>query len=116
MSPKQLATSKRLPKSTQAKGYVDGSIARSHVSTARALSCYSRMINHALDTRAPTCRRRIAGEASIGEREMSTQYRIHVTGANGAAINWKIVHLDVRSRAAEKSGSRPITSETGACV
>lgn len=37
MSPKQLATSKRKPKSTQAKGYVDGSIARSHVSTARVL-------------------------------------------------------------------------------
>ena len=37
MSPKQLATSKRKPKSAQAKGYVDGSIARSHVSTARVL-------------------------------------------------------------------------------
>ena len=37
MSPKQLATSKRKPKSDKAKGYVDGSIARSHVSTARVL-------------------------------------------------------------------------------
>ena len=37
MSPKQLATSKRKPKAAQAKGYVDGSIARSHVSTARVL-------------------------------------------------------------------------------
>lgn len=37
MSPKQLATSKRKPKVDQAKGYVDGSIARSHVSTARVL-------------------------------------------------------------------------------
>ena len=37
MSPKQLATSKRKPKTVQAKGYVDGSIARSHVSTARVL-------------------------------------------------------------------------------
>lgn len=37
MSPKQLATSKRKPKDGQAKGYVDGSIARSHVSTARVL-------------------------------------------------------------------------------
>ena len=38
MSPKQLATSKRKPKAAQAKGYVDGSIARSHVSTARILA------------------------------------------------------------------------------
>ena len=38
MSPKQLATSKRKPKAAQAKGYVDGSIARSHVSTARILT------------------------------------------------------------------------------
>lgn len=37
MSPKQLATSKRKPKIAQAKGYVEGSIARSHVSTARVL-------------------------------------------------------------------------------
>jgi len=37
MSPKQLATSKRKPKVAQAKGYVDGTIARSHVSTARVL-------------------------------------------------------------------------------
>ena len=37
MSPKQLATSKRKPKAAQAKGYVDGSIARSHASTARVL-------------------------------------------------------------------------------
>lgn len=38
MSPKQLATSKRKPKSAQAKGYVDASLARSHVSTARVLA------------------------------------------------------------------------------
>jgi hypothetical protein len=37
MNPQQLATSKRKPKDAQAKGYVDGSIARSHVSTARML-------------------------------------------------------------------------------
>lgn len=37
MSPRQLATSKRKPKSAQAKGYVDGAIARAHVSTARVL-------------------------------------------------------------------------------
>lgn len=37
MSPKQLATSRRKPKIAQARGYVDGSIARSHVSTARVL-------------------------------------------------------------------------------
>jgi len=37
MSPKQLATSKRAPKAAQATGYVEGSIARSHVSTARVL-------------------------------------------------------------------------------
>ena len=37
MSPKQLATSKRKPKAAQTKGYVDGAIARSHVSTARVL-------------------------------------------------------------------------------
>lgn len=37
MNPKQLASSKRKPKIAQAKGYVDGSIARAHVSTARVL-------------------------------------------------------------------------------
>ena len=37
MSPKQLATSKRKPKVVHAKGYVDGAIARAHVSTARLL-------------------------------------------------------------------------------
>lgn len=37
MSPKQLATSKRKPKSALAKGYADGCVARSHVSTARVL-------------------------------------------------------------------------------
>lgn len=37
MCPRQLATSKRGPKAIQAKGYVHGSIARSHVSTARVL-------------------------------------------------------------------------------
>ena len=41
MSPKQLATSKRKPKVARAKGYVDGSIARSHVSTARLLKLAS---------------------------------------------------------------------------
>jgi len=35
--PKQVATSKRQPKVPKPKGYVDGSIARSHVSTARVL-------------------------------------------------------------------------------
>jgi len=35
--PKQVATSKRGPKLDKPKGYVDGSIARSHVSTARVL-------------------------------------------------------------------------------
>ena len=35
--PKQVATSKRGPKIDKPKGYVDGSIARSHVSTARVL-------------------------------------------------------------------------------
>lgn len=35
--PKQVATSKRGPKVDKPKGYVDGSIARSHVSTARVL-------------------------------------------------------------------------------
>lgn len=37
MSARQLATSKRKPKNAQAKGYVDGAMARSHVSTARVL-------------------------------------------------------------------------------
>lgn len=36
-SSKQLATSKRKPNNARPKGYADGSIARSHVSTARAL-------------------------------------------------------------------------------
>ena len=40
MRPKQLATSKRKPKAAQAKGYVDGSIARSHVSTDLPLSLW----------------------------------------------------------------------------
>ena len=35
--PRQVATSKRSPKIAKPKGYVDGSIARSHVSTARLL-------------------------------------------------------------------------------
>lgn len=37
MSPTQLATSKRKPKTVHAKGYVDGAIARAHVSTDRVL-------------------------------------------------------------------------------
>lgn len=37
LSPRQLATSKRAPKPAAPKGYVDGSIARSHVATARML-------------------------------------------------------------------------------
>lgn len=37
LSPKQLATSKRAPKTTALKGYVDGAIARSHVATDRVL-------------------------------------------------------------------------------
>ncbi|WP_416402339.1 IS4 family transposase [Alicycliphilus denitrificans] len=37
MSARQLATSKRKPKTAQAKGYVDAATARSHVSTARVL-------------------------------------------------------------------------------
>ena len=37
MSPKQLATSKHKPKSAQTRGYVEGAIARSHVSTTRVL-------------------------------------------------------------------------------
>jgi IS4 transposase len=39
LSPKQLATSKRGPKKSRAKtGYVDGVVARSHVSTARVIA------------------------------------------------------------------------------
>ncbi len=37
LSPRQLATSKRKPKPAVPKGYVDGSIARSHVATDRML-------------------------------------------------------------------------------
>lgn len=37
LKPRQLATSKRAPKSAAAKGYVHGSIARSHVATHRVL-------------------------------------------------------------------------------
>lgn len=37
LNPRQLATSKRAPKSAAPKGYVDGSTARSHVSTDRVL-------------------------------------------------------------------------------
>lgn len=37
ISPRQVATSKRGPKIDKPKGYVDGSIARSHASTARVL-------------------------------------------------------------------------------
>lgn len=37
LSPRQLATSKRKPKSVQPKGYAPGCLARSHVSTARVL-------------------------------------------------------------------------------
>lgn len=37
LSPRQLATSKRKPKIVQVKGYADGHLARSHVSTARVL-------------------------------------------------------------------------------
>ena len=37
LSPRQLATSKRSPKAAAAIGYVEGSIARSHVSTGRLL-------------------------------------------------------------------------------
>jgi len=35
--PRQVSTSKRAPKLDKPKGYVDASIARSHVSTARML-------------------------------------------------------------------------------
>ncbi len=38
MSLKQLATSMLKPTAAQAKGYVDGSIARSYVTTARILN------------------------------------------------------------------------------
>lgn len=37
LSPKQLATSKRAPRSSAPKGYVNGHVARSHVSTDRVL-------------------------------------------------------------------------------
>lgn len=37
MSPRQLATSRRKPKSNRPKGYVEGSLARTHVSTSRVL-------------------------------------------------------------------------------
>jgi hypothetical protein len=37
ISPRQVATSKRKPKIDKPKGYVDGAIARAHVSTARVL-------------------------------------------------------------------------------
>lgn len=40
LRPKSLATSKRAPKTRQAKGHVDGSLARTHVSTARVLKAY----------------------------------------------------------------------------
>lgn len=40
MRAKSLATSKRAPKTRQAKGYVDASLARAHVSTARVLKAY----------------------------------------------------------------------------
>lgn len=40
LRPKSLASSKRAPKTRQAKGYVDGSLARAHVSTARVLKAY----------------------------------------------------------------------------
>jgi DDE family transposase len=38
IDPRQVATSKRKPKRTQPKGYVDGKTARAHVATARLLS------------------------------------------------------------------------------
>jgi hypothetical protein len=38
IDPRQLATSKRKPKRTQPKGYVDGKIARADVATARVLA------------------------------------------------------------------------------
>ncbi len=38
IDPRQVATSKRGPKAAKPKGYVDGAIARAHVSTARVLT------------------------------------------------------------------------------
>jgi len=38
IDPRQVATSKRGPKAAKPKGYVDGAIARAHVSTARVLA------------------------------------------------------------------------------
>ncbi len=38
IDPRQVATSKRGPKITKPKGYVDGALARAHVSTARVLA------------------------------------------------------------------------------
>jgi len=38
IDPRQVATSKRGPKVTKPKGYVDGAVARAHVSTARVLA------------------------------------------------------------------------------
>ena len=38
IDPGQVATSKRGPKVTKFKGYVDGAVARAHVSTARGLA------------------------------------------------------------------------------
>jgi len=38
LSPKQLATSKRKPKTDVPKGYVAGNIARAHVATARVMA------------------------------------------------------------------------------
>ena len=37
LKPRQLATSKRAPKPKAPKGFVDGSLARSHVATARVI-------------------------------------------------------------------------------
>lgn len=37
LKPRQLNSSKRQPKPKVSKGYVDGSIARSHVATARLI-------------------------------------------------------------------------------
>jgi len=38
INPRQVATSKRKPKLTKPKGYVDGATARAHVATARILA------------------------------------------------------------------------------
>ena len=38
IDPRQVAASKRGPKVTKPKGYVDGAVARAHVSTARVLT------------------------------------------------------------------------------